>query len=155
MQSANRKLLVEITYLTEFRTGNLMQENKGLDSKKQEEFLWVATFLPLKSWKYMIPFQLMTSKVLKQVKEANAVMNYAVKADFPKKHFWTLSIWKDQDSLRHFVMAEPHATAIKKFTEWAGEGSAFVEWTSSSDTIDWTVAMERLENPTFYYKNQK
>jgi hypothetical protein len=52
-------------------------------------------------------------------------------------------------------MAEPHTTAIKKFTEWAGEGSTFVEWTSSSDTIDWTVAMERLENPTFYYKNQK
>ena len=37
MQSANRKLLVEITYLTEFRKGNLMQENKGLDSNKQEE----------------------------------------------------------------------------------------------------------------------
>jgi hypothetical protein len=37
-----------------------------------------------------------------------------------------VSIWKDQDSLRHFVMAEPHATAIKKFTEWAEEGSAFV-----------------------------
>jgi hypothetical protein len=30
-----------------------MQENKGLDSNKQEEFLWVATFLPLKSWKYI------------------------------------------------------------------------------------------------------
>lgn len=29
MQSANRKLLVEITYLTEFRKDNLMQENKG------------------------------------------------------------------------------------------------------------------------------
>jgi hypothetical protein len=64
-----------------------MQENKSLDSKKQEEFLWVATFLPLKSWKYMIPFQVMTSKVLKQAKETKGVMNYAVRADFPKKHF--------------------------------------------------------------------
>jgi hypothetical protein len=45
--------LVKITYLTESPKGNLMQENKGLDSNKQEEFLWVATFLPLKSWKYM------------------------------------------------------------------------------------------------------
>lgn len=61
-----------------------MQENKSLDSKKQEEFLWVATFLPLKSWKYMIPFQVMSSKVLKQAKETKGVMNYAVKADFPK-----------------------------------------------------------------------
>ncbi len=56
---------------------------------------------------------------------------------FQKKHFWTLSIWKDQDSLRHFVMTEPHATAIKKFNEWAGEVSAFVEWTSPSKSIDW------------------
>ena len=133
----------------------MREENKGLDSEKQEQFLWVATFLPLKSWKYMVPFQLMTSKVLKQVKETNGAMNYAVKADFPKKHFWTLSIWKDQDSLRRFVTAEPHATAIKKFTEWAGEGSAFVEWTSPSNSIDWAEALERLKNPTFYYKNQK
>jgi hypothetical protein len=103
----------------------------------------------------MVPFQLMTSKVLKQVKETNGAMNYAVKADFPKKHFWTLSIWKDQDSLRRFVTAEPHATAIKKFTEWAGEGSAFVEWTNPSNSIDWAEALERLKNPTFYYKNQK
>jgi hypothetical protein len=27
-------------------------------------------------------------------------------------------------------MTEPHATAVKKFTEWAGEGSAFGEWSS-------------------------
>ena len=150
------EFLVEKTYLTELHKGNLMQENKGLDSNKQEEeFLWVATFLPLKSWKYMIPFQLMTSRVLKQVKETKGVVNYAVKADFPKNHFWTLSIWKDQDSLRQFVMADPHATAIKRFIEWAGEGSAFVEWTSSSNSIDWTEALERLKNPTFYYKDQR
>lgn len=132
-----------------------MQENETLDSEKQEEYLWVATFLPLKSWKYMVPFQLMTSEVLKQVKETKGVMNYAVKADFSKKHFWTLSIWKDQDSLRDFVIAEPHATAIKKFTGWAGEDSAFVEWYSSSNSIDWAEALERLKKPTFYYKNQK
>ena len=97
----------------------------------------------------------MTSKVLKQVKETKGVMNYAVKADFSKKHFWTLSIWKDQDSLRQFVIAEPHATAIRKFTEWAGEGPAFVEWYSSSNSIDWAEALERFKKPTFYYKNQK
>jgi len=39
----------------------------------------------------MVPFQLMISKVLKQVKETKGVMNYAVKADFSKKHFWTLA----------------------------------------------------------------
>lgn len=114
----------------------------------------ITTFLPLKSWKYMIPFQLMLSKVLKQIKQNEEVANYAVKANFLKKHFWILSIWKDHDSLRWFVMSEPHATAVKKFTEWAGEGSAFVEWSSQSDMIDWTEALKKLQNPTFYYKKE-
>ena len=49
-------------------------------------------------------------------------------------------------------MTEPHATAVKKFTEWAGEGSAFVEWSSPKNTIDWPEAFEKLQNPTYYYK---
>jgi hypothetical protein len=49
-------------------------------------------------------------------------------------------------------MEEPHATAVRKFIEWAGEGSAFVEWTSPNNTIDWSEALKKLENPTYYYK---
>lgn len=49
-------------------------------------------------------------------------------------------------------MEDPHATAIRKFTEWAGEGSAFVEWTSPNNTIDWREASKKLEIPTYYYK---
>jgi hypothetical protein len=133
-----------------------MQNNFNSDSQTSEKkYIHVATFLPLKGWRYMIPFQLMTSKVLKQAKQSDGIVDYAVKANFPKKHFWTLSIWKDRDSMRHFVMAEPHATAMKKFEEWAGDGSAFVEWTSSSISTDGEVAMRRLQNPSFYYNKRK
>jgi hypothetical protein len=117
-------------------------------------FTCIATFLPLKSWKYMISFQLMTWKVLKQIKQSEGMVNYAVKANFPKKHFWTFSIWKDNDSLRRFISHEPHATAIKKFERWAGEDSAFAEWTCKSDKIDWSDALQRLQNPTFYYRQK-
>jgi hypothetical protein len=103
----------------------------------------------------MISFQLMTSKVLKQAKQSHGIVNYAVKADFPKKHFWTLSIWNDPHSMRQFVMTEPHITAMKKFEEWAGDGSAFADWTSSSSSIDWKEAMRRLQSPTFYYNKRK
>jgi hypothetical protein len=61
---------------------------------------------------------------------------------FPKKHFWTFSIWKDKVSLRRFISQEPHYTAIKKFEIWAGEGSAFPEWTNKSDKIDWSDALQ-------------
>jgi len=133
-----------------------MQNNFNSDSQTQEKkYTHVATFLPLKGWRYMIPFQLMASRVLKQAKQSQGIVDYAVKTDFPKKHFWTLSIWKDRDSMRHFVLTEPHAMAMKKFEEWAGDGSAFAEWTSSSSSTDWEVAMRRLQNPSFYYNKRK
>lgn len=132
-----------------------MQNDLDSGSQTQEKYIHAATFLPLKGWRYMIPFQLMTSKVLKQAKQSHGIVDYAVKADFPKKYFWTLSIWKDRGSMRQFVMAEPHITAMKKFEEWAGEGSAFADWTSSSSSIDWEEAMRRLQNPTFYYNKRK
>ncbi len=125
-----------------------------LSESNETTFIFVATFLPLKSWKHMISFLLMTWKILKQIKQTEGIVNYAVKANFPKKHFWTLSVWKDKSSFRRFTMQEPHATAVKKFQVWAGEGSAFVEWSSKSNKIDWTEALQKLRNPTYYYQQK-
>jgi len=55
------------------------------------------------------------------MKESKGIVDYVVKANFPKKHFRILPICKDKDSLRRFVTTEPHATAVKKFKIWAGE----------------------------------
>jgi hypothetical protein len=131
------------------------EETAALGTDSEMDFTCVATFLPLKNWKYMISFQLMTWKVSKQVKRSEGIVNYAVKANFPKKHFWTFSIWKDKVSLHRFISQEPHAIAVKKFEIWAGEGSAFVEWASQSDKIDWREALQRLQNPTFYYRQKE
>ncbi len=133
-----------------------MQNNlDDSNSQTSDKYIHVATFLPLKGWRYMVPFQLMTSKVIKQAKRSHGIVDYAVKANFPRKHFWTLSIWENKESMRQFVISEPHATAMKKFEEWAGEGSAFVEWTSSSTSIDWEEAIRKLQNPSFYYNKRK
>ena len=131
-----------------------MKDGTDVKPAEQQEFICVATFLPLKSWKHIIPFMMLSSKVLKQIKNSKVIVNHAVKANFKKKFFWTLSIWNDKESVRLFVPTEPHATAIKRFTQWAGDGSAFVEWTSKSREINWSEAFARLQNPTFYYKKQ-
>ncbi len=34
----------------------------------------------------------------------------------------------------------------------AGERAAFVEWTSTEDSLGWEEAMRKLEKPTFYHK---
>jgi len=37
----------------------------------------------------------------------------------------------------------------------AGEGAAFVEWKTANGTIDWEIALKKLENPTFRYQENK
>lgn len=93
----------------------------------------------------------MTRRVLKQLREQGA-LKYAVKADFRSKRFWTFSIWSNKEVLHKFIRAEPHATAVKRFNSWAGEGASFVEWRSTDGSINWDEAQKRLESPTFYYK---
>ena len=44
------------------------------------------------------------------------------------------TLFGEINSIRQFIMEEPHATVVRKFTEWAGEGSAFVEC-NAADSI--------------------
>lgn len=55
-------------------------------------------------------------------------------------------------AVRDFVEIEPHQVAVRRFERWAGQGAAFVEWESSQSKVPWAEAMERLKNPTFYYR---
>jgi hypothetical protein len=124
----------------------------GLNFRERDKLYSCSDFSAAKELEVLFSFYRLSSRVLKQIKESEGAINYAVKGNPLKKHFWTLSIWRDNNSLGYFIMEEPHATAVRKFTEWAGEGSAFVEWTSPSNTIDWPEALKKLERPAYYYK---
>lgn len=88
----------------------------------------------------------------KQASQSEGAIKYDTRGELRKKHFYTMSIWKDRDSMDRFVKAEPHATAVKRFyQDWGSEGS-FVEWISPDNKIDWDEAKRRLQNPTFQYK---
>ncbi|TVP41559.1 hypothetical protein [Candidatus Nitrosocosmicus arcticus] len=38
---------------------------------------------------------ILSRKVLKQIENSKGIANYGVRANLPKKLFWTLSIWID------------------------------------------------------------
>ncbi len=116
-----------------------------------KEFLSIATFLPVRRWLDVIPFLRMSSRVSGQLMKSEAI-RFGVKTDLLRKRFWTVSVWSDRVAMRRFVAAEPHATAVKRFARWAGQGAAFVEWTSEDGSIDWDVAKEKMKEPSFYYK---
>ncbi|MFQ5933165.1 MAG: hypothetical protein ACE5KI_00810 [Dehalococcoidia bacterium] len=119
------------------------------------EVLCVVSALPLRRWRDVIPFLRMTYRVDKQLKETPGLVRHAVKANFLRKRFWTFSAWRDRESMVEFVRSEPHATAVKRFEVWGGEGAAFAEWQSVDGSIDWTGARERLRDPTFRYGQQR
>jgi hypothetical protein len=94
----------------------------------------------------------MSSRVEKQLKATQGLVRYGLRANFFRKRFWTFSVWADRDSVNAFVAGEPHATAVGRMSEWAGEGTAFVEWNSHDGVINWKDALERLKTHTDYYK---
>ncbi len=116
------------------------------------EFTSVATYLPVRKWRHVVSFFRMSGRVEQQLRRTDGVVRYGLKTDFLHKRFWTYSVWKNRDAIRPFISAEPHATAVKKFAEWAGEGAAFVEWVNTVGKVDWEEADRKLNNPTFYYR---
>lgn len=119
----------------------------------RDEFLCIATFLPMRRWQDVIPFLRMSSRVEKQLKATQGLVRYGLRANFFRKRFWTFSVWADRYSVNAFVAGEPHATAVGRMSEWAGEGAAFVEWHSSDGSIQWNEALERLKKPSSYYRS--
>lgn len=117
-----------------------------------QNFLCIATFLPLCRWRFVIPFLRFSLQVEKQLRQSSGLVRYGLKTHLPRLHFWTLSVWTDRAEVNTFVDSEPHATAVKRFEQWAGEGAAFVEWETSKQGCSWATALEKLKNPTFYYR---
>jgi hypothetical protein len=71
----------------------------------------------------------MTSKELKQVNQTKGIMKYMLsRLIFKRSTFGRYPCGKIEVLYGALLWHSPHATAIKKFTEWAGEGSAFAEW---------------------------
>lgn len=116
------------------------------------ECIHIATFLPVRRWRDVVPFLVMSFRVSKQAKKSAGYVVHALKADFPKRHFWTLSIWESRQAVGLFVRSGPHSEAVKKFKDWADDSAAFVEWSNLGKSIDWSEAMERLKTPTYYFK---
>ena len=130
----------------------MVQKSVEVSPQERGEFTSVATYLPLRRWRNVIAFIRLSMRIEEQLMKTEGVVRYGIKTDLLHKHFWTYSVWKNPESINPFVAAEPHATAVKKFAEWASEGVAFVQWKSADGKVDWEEAARRLKNPTYYYR---
>ncbi len=111
----------------------------------RSDALWIATFLPIKRWRHLIPFLVMSWRIEQQVGKTSGVLRYGVRADLFKRRFWTVSVWSSRSASETFVRSEPHATAVHLFNQWAAPDSAFLQWIGPDDNIKWAEIIERLQ----------
>jgi hypothetical protein len=129
------------------RMGELGREEAG-----QQEFVFVATYLPLLKAMNIIPFLRLSFKIEAQLRSSRGAIRYALKTDIPRKRFWTLSVWSNRSDMTLFSRSGPHRTAMMKFFEWGTDKACIAEWSSRSAKIDWEEARVRLQSPSFHYR---
>ena len=116
-----------------------------LPASPHQEYLVMASRLPLRSRRTIPLFLGLTVSVARQLEGTSGLVGYSLLAQPVRKTFWTLSAWTDRDALDAFVRTMPHLAVMRKlrthmgptrFTTWMAPGSAL--------PIAWDDAIVRL-----------
>jgi hypothetical protein len=58
--------------------------------------------------------------------------------------FWTLTMWDGMDSMRAYMLSDPHRAAMPKFVDWCDEASV-VHWEQDDPALPtWPEAERRM-----------
>ena len=109
------------------------------------EYLVLASSIPPKSvtstWKLFRG----SRAVRRQLLATDGVLGFSMLAEPLRKHYATLSVWRDEAALEAFAGAHPHDRLMKDLAPAMGE-TTFIRWTISG--IDgppsWRDALARL-----------
>ena len=109
------------------------------------EFVALLSYLPLKSYWWVVPFFVYTGQVVTQLATSDGLLGYSLLARPLSKRFWTLSVWKHEDALRAFVQHVPHVRITSALAPHMDK-TRFVRWTvkGSDLPLRWDDALRRL-----------
>ena len=102
-----------------------------------------VTRLKVKSIFYLLQFMQVNESSAKQLIMTNGFL--AGKELMDKNlTFWTITMWKDDLSMKEFRNSIPHRKAIQKLPDWCTEASYF-HWVQVDNILpEWITASERL-----------
>jgi hypothetical protein len=114
----------------------------------EQEYLAMATYLPLQSYRAIPLFLRLTWSVAGQLERSGGLVGYSLLAQPARKRFWTVSAWTDRRALSAFVREMPHVGAMGQLRPHMGP-TRFTAWTvvGSALPIRWNEATERLMKP--------
>jgi hypothetical protein len=102
-----------------------------------------VTRLRLRSYRYLPQFLWFAISSGIQVKRSPGNLNAAFLRG-SRLTFWTLTIWKDEASMRAFMMSGAHRKAMPKLLDWCDE-AALGHWTQNAAALPgWKEAHRRI-----------
>src|SRR5690242_5859429 len=103
-----------------------------------------VTRLRLRAVWYLPAFVLWARRSEKHARKAAGNLGVQALRD-AKLAFWTKSAWQDEESMRTFMLEEPHRSAMSKLSSWCDEASV-VHWTQEDAALpDWQEAHRRMQ----------
>jgi hypothetical protein len=84
--------------------------------------------------------------VRRQLLATDGVMGFSMLAEPLRKHYATLSVWRDETALETFARAHPHDRLMAELSP-AMDATKFVRWTisGSAGVPSWADALTRLK----------
>jgi hypothetical protein len=108
-------------------------------------YLALISYLPLAHYRALPKFFRFARETLFQLRTTPGLIGYSLDARPFTLKFWTLSAWRDQQSLTDFVGKVPHSEVMKSLAPHMGK-SQFAQWSVESHEIplDWNSAKARI-----------
>ena len=109
------------------------------------EYLVLASSIPPKSMRSTWKMFRGSRAVRRQLLDTDGVMGFSMLAEPFRRHYATLSVWRDEAALDRFSAAHPHDQLMVALSPEMGE-TKFVRWsiTGADGTPSWAEALDRL-----------
>jgi heme-degrading monooxygenase HmoA len=115
-------------------------------AEPDREYVVMASRLPLARFRHVPAFLRATITIRRQLARADGLIGYSLDAKLLSKTFWTLSVWRDEESLGAFAQAAPHRDRVQAIRPHM-EQTTFVTWTVPGIDlpVPWAQARQRVE----------
>ena len=109
------------------------------------EYLVMASHLPLRNIMGTVQFFRAVSQIRKQLAHTDGLVGYTLRAKPLNRDYWTLSVWKDEATLRAFMRTSPHVQIMSSLKPLMNP-TKFIFWsiTASDGRPNFNDALQRL-----------
>lgn len=103
------------------------------------------TRLRVRSIRYLPEFLLRALASVRQARGSSGCLSADVRREV-KLIFWTRTLWRDEQSMRSFMMSGAHRSVMPKILNWCDEASVTHWQQEGDDPPDWPTAETKMRS---------